>query len=190
MPFSKLTNFVTHYQIYFFNFVTQHVTHYICDMGIEEIRNLKSGLPKPKKTHYLNKVSKKKKESMALEREQRNGEKTELEKWYAKIMHKERAVCWESGERINKDSVGWHGSIAHILPKKTFPSVKTHPLNYLILSMWNGSHANFDYSWQKASSMKVWKRAVERFIMIEPSLTPAERSKLPDILLKHIKNPF
>lgn len=141
---------------------------------------------KEKKVYKIPKVSKKK----AAEKLATNGgEQTELQKWYAKIMKKEDAVCWETGEKINKnDKLGWHGSIAHVLPKAVFPSVATHPLNYLILSMWNGSHANYDSSWAKARTMKVWDLAMDRIVMMEPDLTEEERRKLPDFALEYINN--
>lgn len=125
----------------------------------------------------------------AAELKANGGEETELQKWYSRIMKKEDAVCWETGEKLNKnDKIGWHGSIAHVLPKSVFPSVATHPLNYMILSMWNGSHANYDSSWAKAQSMKIWPIARDRIVMMEPDLTEEERRKLPDFVREYINN--
>lgn len=118
------------------------------------------------------------------EREERGDEGTTLEQWYAEIMKREKAVCWETGELIDKkDEKGWHGSIAHILPKKIFPSVATHPLNYLILKMWGGTHGQYDSSWKKAQKMKVWKIAIERFLQFEKDIDSNERKYIPDCFL-------
>lgn len=143
-------------------------------------------LPTKKEKKAIPKVSKKKaaeqKETKAL------GEDSDLRKWYASIMQKEDGKCWETGERINKkDTLGWHGSIAHILPKSLFPSVASHPLNYMILSMWNGSHANYDNSWERAAKMKVWGYALKTILnTLYPLLTPEEKRKLPDVIQQEI----
>lgn len=164
-------------------------------MGINEIRNIKSqsGLSKPKKPYSIPKISEKRKNKLAEEKARLGGDDTELVKWYARIMKTEEPICWETGNKINKkDKTAWHGSICHILPKKLFPSVQTHPQNYLILQMYGGTHGQFDSSWHNASKMKVWNLAVERFIMIEPDIALDERKYLPDILLEELqkRNPF
>ena len=166
-------------------------------MGINEIRALK-GVPgyaksnpeptsKPSARKPINPISKKKAAKMKQEKAERGENKTELQTWYDGIMKKEDGVCWETGVNINKaDKKGWHGSIAHVLPKEHFPSVATHPLNYIILSMWNGAHSNYDSSWSKASKMKVWPEAVDRFLQIYPSIAREERKKIPEVFLKEL----
>lgn len=109
-------------------------------------------------------------------------EDTELQKWYAAIMEREEGRCWETGERINKeDKFGWQGSIAHVLPKSLFPSVATHPLNYMILKMWGGTHGNYDASWERAAKMKVWPHAVKIINILYPLLTPEEKARVRNI---------
>jgi len=131
--------------------------------------------------------SEKKLATEKMEKEQRGDDPTKLQKWYSEIMLKEEPICWETKEVIDKeDEKGWHGSIAHILPKKLFPSVQTHPKNYLILKMWGGTHASYDASWQSAQKMKVWPLAVKRFLEIEKNIAERERVYLPDCLIKHI----
>jgi len=122
------------------------------------------------------------------EKEQRGDAKTELQAWYENIMATEEPVCWETGERIDKnDKLGWMGSIAHILPKKLFKSVATHPLNYVILKMWGGTHDRYDKSWKDASQMKVWPVVVERFLQFEQEIAASERKYLPDVLLRELE---
>jgi hypothetical protein len=129
-----------------------------------------------------------------------NGDDTELQKWYQKIMSSEKNQCWETGEWIDKYediivdgeiigtkfSMGWHGSIAHVLPKGLFYSVSTHPLNYMVLKMYGGTHGQYDSNWQNASKMKVWKHACKIFNILYPLLTQEEKSKLPDIVIQEI----
>lgn len=129
-----------------------------------------------------------KKSAKKLAEEKNKPATTDLQAWYDNIMKTEKAVCWETGEKIDKkDKKGWHGSIAHILPKKTFRSVATHPKNYLILKMWGGTHARYDVSWQSASKMKVWPTAVQRFLEIYPHIADSEKKYLPDVLLKELE---
>ena len=63
----------------------------------------------------------------------------------------------------------------------------THPKNYMILNMWGGAHGQYDSSWKNAMEMKVWPIAVEVIKILYPLLTPKEKKKLPDIVVKEIK---
>ena len=154
--------------------------------------NIQAGRPlKDKKKYVIPKKSAKReakeKEQKVIQQESGNTE-TELQKWYAEIMAKETPRCWETEEWIDtKDTFGWHGSIAHVLGKELFPSVKTHPLNYIILKMWGGTHGQYDASWEKAAKMKVWPHAVKIINLLYPILTKEEKSKLPDIVIQEIK---
>lgn len=139
--------------------------------------------PKP-----LRKVSLKKQAEDKIAKEALGGGDTELQEWYAIIMGREEGKCWETGERIDKnDTMGWHGSIAHILDKKNYPSVATHPLNYMILKMWGGTHGQYDSSWKNAARMKVWPYAVKIMNILYPCLTKEEKAKLPEIITQEIK---
>lgn len=170
-------------------------------------RLLKAREPKPKKVYKgIAKKSAKKIAQEAVEKAQResNGG-TELEKWYAAIMERETPKCWETDEWIGKPDkqniiddhpemsdeeievafkkaqFAWHGSIAHILPKSDYPSVATHPQNYMILKMWGGIHGTYDASWEKAAKMKVWKYAVKIINILYPLLTAEEKGRLMEI---------
>lgn len=157
----------------------------------ERMKLIKLGLlPKEavaKKKKPLKKVSDKRQKELEVEKELRGGCDTELQQWYAAIMKKEEGKCWETGERIDKnDTFGWHGSIAHVLPKNDYPSVMTHPLNYMILKMWGGTHGQYDSNWENASKMKVWPYAVKIINQLFPMLTKEEKAKLPDIIIQEI----
>lgn len=157
----------------------------------DSIRILKenAGKPKKPKTYVIPKKSAKKIAQEKREKESRiPDEDTELQKWYAKIMQEEEGKCWETGQKINKqDKLGWHGSIAHVLDKANYPSVKTHPLNYMILSMWGGTHGQYDSSWENASKMKVWSYAIKVINLLYPLLKQEEKRRLPDVIIQEIK---
>jgi len=107
--------------------------------------------------------------------------------WFENIKRNEQPVCWETGDPIPDKYM--RAATAHILPKKDniggFPSVATHPLNYLILSPLNGSHDK-THTWSKFQEMKVWPLAVERFKKIYPYIAPSERKYLPDCFLQEL----
>jgi hypothetical protein len=161
----------------------------LSEYDIQRLNHINNGRPpKEKKRYVIPRKSAKKIAQEGKAKDERGGEDTELQKWYAKIMQEETGKCWETGELINKqDKMGWHGSIAHILDKKNFGSVKTHPLNYMVLKMWGGTHGQYDSSWENASKMKIWPYAVKIINILYPLLTPEEKRKLPDIVIQEIK---
>ena len=86
----------------------------------------------------------------------------ELNKWYAYVatIIEANPRCWETKEPISKKD--YRNATAHIFPKSIFPSVATHPLNFLVLSARNGSHDK-THRLDTFSKMKVFPLAVERF---------------------------
>jgi hypothetical protein len=60
-------------------------------------------------------------------------------------------------------------AIAHIFPKAQFPSVKTHPLNYLFLATSCGHHDK-SHRLDTFSKMKIWPTAVERFLIFKDQI--------------------
>jgi hypothetical protein len=114
-----------------------------------------------------------------------------LQKWFDEIEEKYFSggycKCWECGESIPKKYA--RAATAHILPKKKeygFPSVATHPLNFLILGAGCGCH-NKTHRWDKFCTMKVWPLAVERFVSIYPSIAKTERRIIPEVLSQEIE---
>lgn len=76
---------------------------------------------------------------------------------------------------------------AHILPKKTFKSVRGHLDNHLTLGglfSTCGCHAKFDNSWMKAQAMPIFPLAVEKVKSFIHLLTNEELSKLPEVFKK------
>lgn len=158
---------------------------------LEERRNQKlNGKPeKPKKAYSIPKKSAKK---LAQEKEnKRSGGKSELQKWYDKIMKTEDKQCWNCGQSLsNYNNEDWHACIAHVIPKSTFPSVSTHPLNYMILGKWCNCHGTYDSNWEAAQKMPIFKEALDRFIMISPDIR--ETHKLPSVFQQILddRDPF
>lgn len=175
-------------------------------MGLEEIRRLKeqASLPKQPKTRKpIAKVSEKKKKQLREEkklteqaREFGNPAEGDQEQWFKDRMAENVPVCMNCGmeaawllqpeyERI------WRACQAHILPKRKaqFPSVATHPLNHLILfPVWGGHlcgcHDEYDSGWYNATTMKVWELAKSKFKQFESAISPSERRRIPEQLLK------
>ena len=151
---------------------------------IEQRRNLKLGLvTKPVKEH----------KPIAAESEKKKAEKKAAKPskdlqndWFNEIEEREfangKCNCWNCGDEILRPFA--RTAIAHILPKRKnmFPSVATQPMNYLILGAGCGCHAEYDRTWEDASKMQVWPKAVERFLIFQSAIASDEFTRLPDIL--------
>jgi hypothetical protein len=111
----------------------------------------------------------------------------ELDAWYADRVKTMSDHCMECRERIATWNA-WYAkaAIAHILPKKLFRSVRTHPLNYLILGGGCGHHYQYDRSWESAATMKVFPLAIERLMQFYHEIDLRERRLLPDILRAYV----
>ena len=111
--------------------------------------------------------------------------KTELDRWfvYVATVIKSNPHCWGCGEFIPEQY--YRHASAHIFPKSLFPSIATHPLNFLVLSAGCGCHSEFDSSIEKAANMRVWGMAVDRFKKFESQITETHKyldlfkSKIP-----------
>lgn len=127
------------------------------------------------------KVSDKKREEIKAQKPVKDLQNT----WFAEIEAKEcingSAKCWNCGETIIQPF--FRTAIAHIFAKRKnmFPSVATHPDNYLILGSGCGCHQEFDRSWGDATKMQVWPLALERAKEIIPSIAESEKKNLPII---------
>jgi len=155
-------------------------------MGLSEIQRIKSeaGQIKPKKVYSIPKQSKKKIAQIKAEKEAlgKPASKLELDKWFYDIAQKHSingkgCFCMECNAWIPHDYL--RHATAHLLPKKIFKSVSTHPLNYLILGAGCGCHQKTDRV-DKFIQMKVWGVAAERIRTMMPLLPMDE--------LRHISN--
>lgn len=134
-------------------------------------------------------ISDKKLAAKKAEKEARGGEDTDLQKWYKAIQPKLTGKCIRCGERYNHRNLTYAiAATAHVLPKRPemFPSVATHPENYLELPGTCGCHNWYDNqaSWEQIAQDKIWPLVLEKFLLIEPSIL--ERSKIPEVLAQEI----
>lgn len=147
----------------------------------------KEAVAKPKKP--LKKVSDKK----AAELKVAKGSDSELDLWFVakrKEMVGRCLFCNQKTEKDNDDT--YRRSIAHLLPKNKsvgFPSVATHPDNYIELCFHNNScHTNLDsgkITWEFIKDSKEWDVIKEKLLNILPMVAENERkNKLYDKLLK------
>lgn len=162
-------------------------------MGLEEIRKLKeqAKLPKQKKSYKIPKVSAKKKEQQKEEAKViKISGGNEMDRWFQDRRKEMNGVCLHCGGLSCKDSTEYYKfSIAHILPKRLFRSIATHPLNWIELCFWNNScHTNFDQCILDFTELNCFDLVVERFIAMYPSINPKERRFIPDVLLQYVKN--
>lgn len=160
-------------------------------MGLEEIRRLKmqADEPKPKKQYVIPKVSKKKLEKLARQHEfDKSEEGLSLEQWFDDRRKQMSGVCKHCGGKSCKnDDKYFKFSIAHILPKRIFKSVATHPLNWIELCFWDNScHTNFDNNTLDMISLNCYDEVIEKFISMYPEIDKSERKYIPDVLMQYI----
>lgn len=121
-------------------------------------------------------------------------ENTELDSWFKLIRDKLTGHCeCGCGQPSSKRSDRYFKfSCCHLLAKSIFPSIATHPMNYLELAAFgNSCHTVFDsmgYDHCKRTKPILWAIVVERFNIIYPSIAESERKHIPQILLNELKN--
>lgn len=112
----------------------------------------------------------------------------ELMRWF-NDRHKEMTgSCKHCLGKTQKGQPNFINSIAHILPKALFPSVKTHPDNWIELCFYNKScHANFDNHMIDITELNCFDLVIERFVRIYPFIAPQEKRRIPEVLLQYIE---
>ena len=126
-------------------------------------------------------------------------EYVELSEWFQERMGRLEVKCENCGatnfwlEQNKETKVGklkWRSCQAHLMPKRHFKSLMTHPLNGMVLgSGYSGlcnCHDNYDATWEKAAKMKIWDEVVRRFLIMYPLITPEEQRFIPPQLLQEI----
>lgn len=113
-----------------------------------------------------------------------------LNSWFEFRVLELTGICKDCKKPTSKGDVNFqHFCVAHILPKRQtmFPSVSTHPLNFIELGHWCGCHANYDNKgWEWAATRPYWNFIIFRFKKIYPLIVPEERHRIPDVLVPHI----
>lgn len=160
-------------------------------MSIENIRRIKelAQLPKEKKRYKIPAKSAKKLKAEAEEKVVRIGGGNELDRWFTERRKEMVGQCWHCGDKSCKDSDQYFKfSIAHLLPKNLFKSVKTHPLNWIELCFWNKSHhTNYDNKTLDIIELNCFDEVIKRFVAMYPDIAPKERKYIPDILLQYVE---
>lgn len=162
-------------------------------MGLEEIRKMKEAakLPKGKKIYKIPKVSPKRAAKIKEERAQRKAAGgNELDRWFIARRKGMTGICQHCGGKSTKDDDKYFKfSICHILPKRIFKSVATHPDNWIELCYFGDScHTNMDNATLDLIDMNCFDTIIERFVKIYPHIAPSERKYIPDILILKIES--
>jgi len=113
--------------------------------------------------------------SLKLKRLQPEDENKKLQElWFLKIAAEIRQDprCWECNAWIAPEF--YRHASAHIFAKSIFPSVATHPMNYLILGASCGCHDK-THRLDTFCKMGIWKEAVDRFKEFEPCITETHK---------------
>lgn len=166
-------------------------------MGLDEIRKLKEQGRLPKQPKQRKPIPKKSSKKLTQETEESSGFKSgkskgnkEIGRWFDDRRKEMTGKCMHCGGKSTKNNNDyWLFSIAHILPKRLFKSVATHPLNWIELCYFPPScHANFDNYIIDITELNCYDTVIERFIAMYPDIDSKERKYIPDSLLQYIKN--
>lgn len=110
-----------------------------------------------------------------------------LERWFKERHSEMTGTCMHCGGKSSKGTPLFKCSIAHILPKSLFPSVATHPLNWLELCFWGQScHTNLDNYILDITELHCFDAVIERFIAMYPFIAEKEKRRIPPALLQYI----
>lgn len=118
-----------------------------------------------------------------------SGGGSEMQRWFEDRRKEMTGVCSNCGGKSCKDSdVYFKFSIAHLLPKAYFPSVKTHPDNWIELCHFGKScHTNMDNKMLDLTEMACWDEIVTKFCIMYPHILPNEKRRIPKVLLNYIE---
>lgn len=129
--------------------------------------------------------------NLALLEEKGIVKNNELELWFKIKMELNEPRCMNCGAykpELKQWQKGWHSCQAHLLPKRHFKSISTHPLVGLVLGTgFSGlcfCHDIYDGSWDAASKMPIWGEVCRRFLILYPLINPLEYRFIPDVLNK------
>lgn len=169
-------------------------------MGLEDIRRLKeeAKLPKVKKVYSIPKISAKRKKQIEVETKiigsiknlaKTVGGTADLNRWFQDRRKEMSGKCLHCSDPSCKNNDEYFKfSIAHILPKRIFKSVATHPLNWIELCFWGKScHTNLDNNMLDLIDLNCFDTVIQRFVAMYPAIDPKERRYIPDVLLQYVE---
>jgi len=113
----------------------------------------------------------------------------ELNRWFKDRRKEMTGKCHHcNGLSCKHDDRYFKFSICHILPKAYFPSVATHPSNFIELCFWNKNcHGNMDNKMLDLIEMNCWDEIVTKFCIMYPSIAEKEKLRIPSVLLQYIE---
>lgn len=112
----------------------------------------------------------------------------ELNRFFENVHRQMTGRCRHCNGKTQKDKPNYKNSVAHILPKAYFPSVATHPENWVELCFYGEScHTNFDNKMLDLMDMNCFDEIVTKFVKIYPSIAENEKRRIPPILLEYLK---
>ena len=112
----------------------------------------------------------------------------ELNDWFKDRAKEMTGICKNCGGKTTKGNLKYERySICHILEKKNFKSVATHPFNFIELCYFgNSCHTNMDNKILEMQDMKCWKEIQSKFEKMCPSISKDEYRFIPDVLLQSL----
>lgn len=141
---------------------------------------INAGRPLPPKK-LRTPIKKKSDKRAAKEKEQQISQTDDgLDKFFERNRKRMVGVCQcGCGEKSQKkDDTFYRHCICHLFPKRLFPSIATHDLNWVERTFWGGHHTNFDeQGMNKWPLMADWEDIKEKFHQLVPLLTDEERKK-------------
>lgn len=148
--------------------------------------------PKEKKIYHIPKVSKKKAAEVQAQKEL--GKDGGLDAWFEARRKEMTGRCCLCGGKTEKDNdETYRRSIHHLLEKRKnmFPSVATHPDNFLEVCFWgNACHSNLHngtITMDLLHDSKEWHIIATKFKKIYPFILETEKKNIHHLLLKELK---
>lgn len=158
--------------------------------------NLAAPLPTRKERKPLKRISKKK---MAIDNAAKDaGTDGQMDRWFEERRKEMTGKCCLCGGKTEKhNDQTYRRSIHHLLDKrkKMFPSVKTHPSNFLEVCYYeNSCHQNIhngNITYELLKDSAEWTIIKEKLLLVLPMVAPEERknklySKLNDLIYSKI----
>jgi len=112
----------------------------------------------------------------------------ELDRWFKERRKEMTGKC----ANCNGDSCKYYDkyykfSIAHLLPKAYFPSVATHPDNWIELCHFgNSCHTNYDNKMIDLIDLNCFDTVIQKFTKIYPHIAAEEKRRIPPILIEYL----
>ncbi len=109
-----------------------------------------------------------------------DGDANLLKLWFSSKMQTSSRICENCHKDLsNLNDNDWMGSQHHVLEKSVFFSVKTHPLNHLVLGRWC-CHPQWHTSMLNASKMAIFPTAKIIVQSLYSLLTDREKGRVSE----------